>query len=578
MMPTQFAMRNLAAIALLSALATIAACTKINPGVCCSSESDCDAVGLPVSATCPDGLACVDHGCAMVACIGPSDCTNSALPFCVDHVCTACDSSASSGNNGCTAEAAVCLAPAETCGGCTVRGDCSGFAATPACKSDGTCVQCVAKTDCSGATPACGPNNTCVACTENGDCSGTTPACRVADNTCVACVVNHDCPLTSPVCGSDNTCGACTQDSDCTSGFCNEQIGACASDEQIVFMDPGGLGSACTRGAPCGKFVDAVPLLSGDRSYLLMLPGTSNYDTGNALINGKNIVAHADGSTFGFTQAELGSGQVFLQFTNSTSRWRGGKVSPISIGGGSETLIAVANSSVDLSNLTIAGSFLASTVDAVGIAATQASEVHLRNVAITGLDATEQGNAAAHQGTAISIANSSLVGNQVSIANSFAPLVTKGSTLALDNVIITGAGTTPVQLDSTQGTITEATIANTNSAVVDWGVVCTSMTSPGVTISNSILWTTSSTQTGPNVISGSFCTLKNSDYTIRAHVDPIISTCESADPLFVDPSNDFHLMTGSPAIDFATTGGSVDFDGVSRPQGAGFDVGAYEFH
>lgn len=52
------------------------------------------------------------------------------------------------------------------------------------------------------------------------------------------------------------------------------------------------------------------------------------------------------------------------------------------------------------------------------------------------------------------------------------------------------------------------------------------------------------------------------------------------DPQFVDPANDdYHLQPGSPAIDAGTALSQVtdDFDGNSRPQGAGFDIGAYEY-
>jgi parallel beta-helix repeat protein len=51
-------------------------------------------------------------------------------------------------------------------------------------------------------------------------------------------------------------------------------------------------------------------------------------------------------------------------------------------------------------------------------------------------------------------------------------------------------------------------------------------------------------------------------------------------PGFVNPSAaDFHLTSGSRAIDAGTSVSMVatDADGVSRPQGAGYDVGAFEY-
>ena len=54
----------------------------------------------------------------------------------------------------------------------------------------------------------------------------------------------------------------------------------------------------------------------------------------------------------------------------------------------------------------------------------------------------------------------------------------------------------------------------------------------------------------------------------------------SDDPKYVDAaSNDDHLQTGSPAIDRADASGApaIDLDGKSRPIGAGFDMGAYEY-
>jgi hypothetical protein len=51
------------------------------------------------------------------------------------------------------------------------------------------------------------------------------------------------------------------------------------------------------------------------------------------------------------------------------------------------------------------------------------------------------------------------------------------------------------------------------------------------------------------------------------------------DPMFVSPlGGDFHLRSGSPAIDAGSSDDapSDDFDGAPRPQGAGYDIGAFE--
>lgn len=53
----------------------------------------------------------------------------------------------------------------------------------------------------------------------------------------------------------------------------------------------------------------------------------------------------------------------------------------------------------------------------------------------------------------------------------------------------------------------------------------------------------------------------------------------NSDPQLVNPTTfDFHLMAASPAIDKGiVTLATIDFDGNPRPQGAAFDIGAYEF-
>ena len=52
-----------------------------------------------------------------------------------------------------------------------------------------------------------------------------------------------------------------------------------------------------------------------------------------------------------------------------------------------------------------------------------------------------------------------------------------------------------------------------------------------------------------------------------------------ANPLLVNPTTNFQLSTGSSAIDagLSVDAPSTDYIGTSRPQDAGYDVGAYEY-
>ncbi|MEK7146917.1 MAG: choice-of-anchor Q domain-containing protein [Patescibacteria group bacterium] len=57
---------------------------------------------------------------------------------------------------------------------------------------------------------------------------------------------------------------------------------------------------------------------------------------------------------------------------------------------------------------------------------------------------------------------------------------------------------------------------------------------------------------------------------------PITSNPKFVDP--VSPTRNFHLQADSPAIDTGTiVSVSKDFDGIIRPQGLAYDIGAYEY-
>lgn len=133
----------------------------------------------------------------------------------------------------------------------------------------------------------------------------------------------------------------------------------------------------------------------------------------------------------------------------------------------------------------------------------------------------------------------------------------------------------------TSPTVTNCTFSG-NNANAGGGMYNVMGSEP--TITNCIFWDAlggeifNSGSSSPDI---SFCIVANEDVgTVGASSDII-----SADPLLGPlswnggPARTHALLPGSPAIDAASPDIAPDFDqrGMERPQGAGFDIGAYEF-
>ncbi len=96
---------------------------------------------------------------------------------------------------------------------------------------------------------------------------------------------------------------------------------------------------------------------------------------------------------------------------------------------------------------------------------------------------------------------------------------------------------------------------------------------------NSILWNNTAGELGPEIYTYSTSSLAMTFCVVKD--GPVQDGNVNGDPNFVSGTApfDLHLQSPSSAIDAATASGAPDhdFDGVDRPQGGGYDMGAYEY-
>ncbi len=94
---------------------------------------------------------------------------------------------------------------------------------------------------------------------------------------------------------------------------------------------------------------------------------------------------------------------------------------------------------------------------------------------------------------------------------------------------------------------------------------------------NCIITNVDSFSTGDNTVNFAY---QYSDFYNNGFAMPSGTGNISGDPLFVNASSgDYHLQETSPCIDAgtATNAPAVDFEGTSRPQGDGYDIGLFEY-
>jgi len=103
--------------------------SKRNPAACCTTQEDCDFIGLPLGSDCGEGLACESNFCVQAVCQANSDCDVGA-PFCGPAgLCVDCLDSTQCGDQ-------VCDTATGSCRACSIDADCpDGFCHMGACRS-----------------------------------------------------------------------------------------------------------------------------------------------------------------------------------------------------------------------------------------------------------------------------------------------------------------------------------------------------------------------------------------------------------------------------------------------------------
>jgi hypothetical protein len=357
-------------------------------------------------------------------------------------------------------------------------------------------------------------------------------------------------------------CRVCQADSECSSSVCDRDSSACIDQNLIAYASPAGsTTSTCTMSDPC-TLDRAVAVANASRPNVKLLPGT--YSTGVGAPGTFTL------SVYGPATIERGAGiggtpgglrLRDLTFTNS----------------GDNGMIvcerqstAIAPPSLDVEDVSI-------TSDNAGFATLEAADcvVRLERVKVTLTSTIDGVPAIQFLGTAGS-GGSMVSMDSVSVTRG-SPGISLGdaATVEITNGVFENQGPRgSIQIANTgtgvTGTVSFSTFHNTLLACPTAGVA--------VRFSNNI-FLNESTGAPTNTVTGSECShaydlVKPQAASLGAN------NLLNMDPRFVNAAGgDFHLMMGSPAIDAADPAATVniDYDGTTRPQGAGRDLGAFEY-
>ena len=179
-----------------------------------------------------------------------------------------------------------------------------------------------------------------------------------------------------------------------------------------------------------------------------------------------------------------------------------------------------------------------------------------------------QGNVSSGHGINMS-GDNSVVENCLIYSNGWNGVMMTGGTLRNCAVFGHRQGTADyfAGVNITKGLIVNCTITDNSAAGDSNGK--SGLWQTGGTVVNTIIYNNGKPALGSCQVSGG---------TFKTNITDMVASDGGfvQDPKFVNPTCDFHLQTGSPAIDKAAPLVSYDLEGTARPQRDGWDIGCYE--
>jgi hypothetical protein len=379
-------------------------------------------------------------------------------------------------------------------------------------------------------------------CDGDEDCGGTMRVC--VEDACAVCRSDASCPAATPVCDdATHECRTCAKDSECASGACELSAGTCVDEAAIRYTSPAGTSvETCTRLAPC-SLSHAASLVDADHPYIVLLAGS-----------------HPSGAIFNGKIATIVGQSAIIDLRSS--------------------MIQVSNlSSIRLRNLDIIANqqFILGTRDA--IASDGSSQVVIDDVRATfvaGVNAMRSFGPVIIRNSSFShgnlFANGPFLADQSSFLNTSISIDANGTAFEISNSLFIAGPDGHVIVVTSNGASNQNGALILNNTIIGAILNCHGATTKY--FESNILYNSRS------LASSTDCRYNYNLITPR--VDVVGHDNKTGDPLFVDASTgDFHLKLGSPAIDAANPNRAPPFghdhDGVQRPQGAGVDIGAFEF-